>query len=275
MNPNNTNPGAEVTGNDDLDLQREIEAILAQSNGNNAGTQPTQPVSTEIETEIGGQKIKFANSAELGSKIGQILQQYQALNAENSTLKAQIQPKKDEKATPAGFSNDTWAELIQKGDVLGALDYANNHLYFNGQQPQASKALAAMVQQSQQTAIDLAVLRFKDAHPELPRTPETAAVLDQIRSQYNFPFTADGLESAYAMAKHRGLITPTTPQQEQRHQPQSTNPSLTKHFQSPVLGRQSGADPTQLYASQLEQAANMSTEQLYALAQRLAAQGIN
>ncbi len=262
---NHAETGLELTGDPEVDIQKEIAAILATN---------TQPEAQPLEIDFGGQKLAFKDQKELSEKLGQLVTNYQNVAQERANLAAQIQamqaaqtqkpaaePKKD---TNEEF-NQRFAELIQKGDTLAALDYANNILYFDGKVPNASKTMAAIIQQSNQVSQDLAVLRFKDAHPELPRTAEVGTILEQTRQQFGYPFSPEGLESSLAMAKHLGRIEP----QQTKTQTQTQTPK----FETPTLSRKPGStEPNPLVTHQLEE---MSIDQLERLASRMRAQGIN
>jgi len=241
-NFNTQNVGNEVTGVDAVDLGREIDALLQE-----ASAQPGEaaPRDESIELEVAGTKLKYANSKELSDKITQILSNYQAQGQELQNLRTQVQKPAD-KPADANDNNVAFTkglqEYIEQGDILGAINHANNYLIFNGQVPDASKALAAIVQQAAATNADLTVLQFKDRHPELANAQEAGVVLEDIRKRYNFPFTNDGLEASYAMAKHLGVLQ--LPQNTANtHQPSQNYPNQPSHFASPSLSRTSGSIP--------------------------------
>lgn len=254
MNDNEQQVGLAVTGNDDIDFQNEIAALL------NANEQPAQPVQQEVEIPIQGQKLKFKNLEEVGQKVADIAKNYQTLLAENAALKAQTQmrpaePVSDPGKKPKGVNNEEFTKLVQQGDdgVAKAMNYWLNHAFFDGTQPDAAKAMQAILQQAVATTSDLTVLRFKEAHPELPRTPEAGQILEQVRTQYNLPFNNQGLEAAYAIARQHNLLQIEQPKQEQQTQQQT--------FATPPMSRQSASTTFQPTSSQEEKLWEIPMEQ--------------
>lgn len=253
MNENEQQVGLAVTGNDDIDFQNEIAALL------NTNEQPAQPVQQEVEIPIQGQKLKFKNLEEVGQKVADIAKNYKTLLAENAALKAQTQMRPAEPVSEPGkkpkVNNEEFTTLVQQGPdgVAKAMAYWLNQEFFDGTQPDAAKAMKSILQQAVSNATDLTVLRFKEAHPELPRTPEAGQVLEQVRTQYNLPFNNQGLEAAYAIARQHNLLQIEQPKQEQQTQQQT--------FATPPMSRQSASTTFQPNSSQEEKLWEIPMEQ--------------
>lgn len=261
------NTGLAVTGDDAVDFQAEIDAILAS---NLESTQQAQ--SNGIEVPIEGQSLKFKDTAEIGAKLQELAKNYQTILSENAALKAQTaavnqtQPATKPKDT-AKFSNEEFSKYIQEGDtgVAKALNYAMNHMFFDGNVTDAAKTISTLLQQSAATAADLTVLRFKDAHPDLPRNAETGQVLEQVRQRYGLPFTTDGLEASYAIARQHNLIQVPNQTQTSQTTGQSANPQQTainQHFATPPMSRQSASTVMQPTPAQEQQLWDMPMDKL-------------
>lgn len=264
--------GMQVTGDDAADLQAEIDALLA--NADTTGQQQQQQTQTQqpqqvqgIEIPVAGSTLKFKDSNELGQKLQEIVRNYQLTAAELATLKNQQAQTQTQAAKADGKSsiNEEFTKLVQSGEdgVAKALNYAMSHMFFDGKVPDAAKTISALLQQAAANNTDLTVLRFKEAHPELPRTPEAAQAIDAVRQQFNLPFNNDGLEAAYAIAVQRKLVN-IEPQQSQTQQ-QTQQPSLQQHFATPVMSRQSSATIMQPTPAQEEQLWNMPLDKLTTL----------
>lgn len=271
-----------VTGDDTVDFAKEIEALL----GDAAGTQQTQTQSQPIEVDVAGHKLKFDDNKQLSQRLTEIVNNFQLSQRELQELRARVsqqpvaQPDANAKVNPKEFSNEQFSTLLQSGDngVAAALNYAMNHMFFNGSVPDAAKTISALLQQSAATAQDLTVLRFKDAHPELPRTAETGQTLETIRNKYNLPFTPEGLEASYALAKHLGAIQPVTQTESVTPQQPTPQQAMINNFASPVLSRQSGAPPqtnTQLTQAQIDRAWEIPLDQLEKLVYKYRGTGVN
>lgn len=263
LNNNQTN---EVTGLDEVDLAKEIETLL----GDAAGQVSTAGAPQPIEVDVAGHKLKFDDNKQLSQRLTEIVTNYNATQQELQALRSrqtQAPPAASTQPPQQGFSNDQFSQLLQSGEkgVAEALNYAMSHMFFDGKVPDAAKTIAALLQQSAATAQDLTVLRFKDAHPELPRTAETGTILESIRNKYNLPFTPEGLEASYALAKHHGALQPQfVPESNQPATPQYTpQQAMNNAFTSPVMSRQSSGQPQiNLTDAQLDRAWEMPLDQL-------------
>lgn len=269
MNENEQQVGLAVTGNDDIDFQNEIAALL------NANEQPAQPVQQEVEIPIQGTKLKFKNLEEVGTKVADIVKNYQSILAENAALKAQSQVRPTEQndtGKKTKVSNEEFTNLVQQGPdgVAKAMKYWLNAEFFDGTQPDAAQAMKTILQQAVANATDLTVLRFKDAHPEFPRSAEAGQAVEQVRQRYNLPFTSDGLEAAYAIARQHNLIQVEQPKQEQTQQTQTQ-----QHFASPPMSRQSASTAVQPNTSQEEKLWDLPMDQFEKLFRKRYGTGVN
>lgn len=261
---NELNQGLQVTGNDAIDLQAEIDALLnPDGQQTQAQTQQTQG----IEVPVAGQKVVFKNPEELGGKLQEILRSYQAAQAENASLRAQVtqvSSQTNEKPAKKGSLNEQFTELVQSGEdgIAKAFDFALSHMFFDGKVPNAAKQIANVLQKAAQNDNDLTVLRFKEAHPELPRTQEAATIIDNVRQRYNLPFSVDGLDAAYALAVHNKLLTVEPVANTQSQAPAQQTQQSNSQFVSPPMSRQSGSTVYQPTPEQEEQLWNMPMEKL-------------
>lgn len=89
------------------------------------------------------------------------------------------------------------------------------------------KALGAKVIEQEQR---LAVMDFKNSHPEYDPTPENREAMSKIIQEFGLPVNEKGLELAYSVAVSRGFIKPS--QEETQTQPQEEQPQNTAWSQT-------------------------------------------
>jgi len=282
-------------------IRQSIQEVLTE-NGNPGQTgqpAPAPAAPQPITVNIQGQPVTFRDQADLEAQLNATAA---ALRAQNEAPAPAPAPaptgsrvSNDEDG--GGFDNAEYIRLMNE-DPRKATNYALSHVLFDGKiDDPASVIRESLVQQAAVTR-QLAAYQFKDAHREVPlEDPRVGNTLIQVREQLGLPFTAQGLDAAYAYAIQKNLLpdframaaqnqgqgqgqpqsqpapqqVPNVlqfPQQNQWQQPQApTNPYLAP----PPAGGRSASFTAPISLDDVE---NLSTDQLASLLRKLDAAGV-
>jgi hypothetical protein len=224
---------------DQIDMTpEEIETLQAMIKQVTGGTPPVEtpvapPAPTPIKMNIAGQDMEFSSLADAEAKMNEVVKLAAAHIQQNSQVqKPQATVTGDE---APGFAYDKYVDLMQNGKVQEGISYVLQH------DPNYKETIKLAQEANQK----LAAYEFRDRHKELIGLPpnQGAAVgqaIAQVRTQFNLPATADGLEAAYLLAQQRGLIpnfaqAPPQNQAQPQNQPnQQHNPWAQPQQQAPV-----------------------------------------
>ncbi len=185
---------------------------------------------------------------------------------------APVKKKKDDDDDKPAWEFNTYVEKMGK-DPREAQDYLDEHRFgFNPvkKMRKLEKQLAEAQIEIENSRRERVANGFRDAHPEFPGSPESAAVIDHVMQNMGYEFNPAGLEAAYAIAQTKGWIKPLNQQQEDMPAP----PGHQQGPAQPTFGRQTNVPPrVGRSASNVEpdifaQAENMNADQLEALLQR-------
>lgn len=175
---------------------------------------PEPPAPEPIKMTIGGQEFSFKDTKEVEEK-------FNAFVAQASQLAAQPPAPAKPQASVTGddapsFDFNTYTELMTQGKITDGFRHAMMAVPEFRQTMEATRHMSAQ----------LAAYQFKERHPELSSAPpQVGSVIEQVRQSLNLPFSADGLDAAYALATHRGMIPQTQTQTQQTQtQTQTQNP---------------------------------------------------
>jgi hypothetical protein len=217
---------------DDL-VREQYEKLKAQAGGEDPAPTPTP---SQIKMNIAGQERSF-NSTEEASEFmnATLAAQQQAIAAAQAQVHQGTKVTADDQmkapTRPKADINEFANRL--RDDPAAAFDYVDEMRY-GGNPVKIMQELYAKQQAQEQV---LAAYQFRDDHPEFPRTPENAQALMQIVQAHNLPFTYDGLELAYSVARQRGLV-----KTEESGEESSPEPSRVprRNIAPPRVGRGTG-----------------------------------
>ena len=231
-------PGQQVAGDDDAFQQfvrDEIQKAVATKPGDQQ-TQQQQTQATPVKLKLDGKEFTFNSEAERDSALQNFVEQQRQAQAQMQAQLQQLQTKPgkqvsgdDDKDNEPKFDFQTYVDKMAK-DPLEAADYMDR-ARFGFNPVKQLKKLRKMEEKFEQQERLIAALQFKEAHPDYPANPQTAYVLEQIRSSMNLAFDADGLDAAYAIGVQRGLIQPV------RQDTQETSPYADTVNNAPTFGQ--------------------------------------
>lgn len=235
-------PVPNTSGNEKEDIRTLVEAALKEHLRTNPGQQDPAVVAPPVENQplkvtINGTEKEFKSAAELQEAIQQTVDWYNAqLQAVTPPAPQNPNPEKPEAGN--GFSKEKFSQLVEGGDILDAIRYANRYALFDGKVDDPGKILQATVAQNAQIQTELAAYKFRDSNPEMrsfmDQNPQATGQLLQIMQSLNLPPTFQGFQAAYSQGVMAGYFPP--PQQVvQRFQPQSQSPQDPR--QQSLFGR--------------------------------------
>lgn len=289
-------------------IRQNVEEVLAESNRSKAEptATPVAPAAGPITVNIQGQPVTFRDQADLEAQLNATAA---AIRQQAATPPPAPEPTGGRVTDDSGstFSNDEYVRLMNE-DPRKAQNYVLSHTLFDGKVDNAAELLRETMIQTAQANRQLAAFQFKQTHGEIPvENPQVGGVIEQARTQLGLPFTAQGLEAAYAYAVQKGALpdfrtiaaaqqnqyaAQGQPPQQQPQQPAAPNynnfggqnlyPSLpgqpapvapqNPYLQAPPTSGRSQQMTTPVTLDDLD---NMSTDQLATLLNRLQGAGIS
>jgi hypothetical protein len=162
----------------------------------------------EVKLNIGGQERTFASAEDVQKYVNDTIAATQAAAQQAVTTAMQNLPgqrvtanQQDQLPQVPKIDLEAYAKALQENPLLAhqLVDQAR----FGGD---PTMIMREMWQRQQAQEQVLAAYQFRDVHPEFQRNPENAEALTNIMQQFKLPFTVDGLEMAYSVAKEKGLV---------------------------------------------------------------------
>ncbi len=271
MNPTNL-PG-QVVNAQDIDVNALIDEITTPP-----GQDPAKPapVGGTVKLNLGGQVREFPDAGKAQEALqlyaNEVAKRQAELEAAARDAGAvgggQLTTGQDDPTAPdlaPRVDMEKFAALVKAGRLDQAFDYTDRVRYGGVSPKEVLHALAAKVQQQDQT---LQALMFTSQHAELGNQDDAAKV-GAVMRQMGIPRTTQGFELALAYAKQHGLIA------DGRREPggEAAGPPPTGNSPAPPPspGRRqaSGGDGAPNW---LDRAEDMNPEQLRDLINRLESQ---
>lgn len=263
-------------------IRENVQAVM-QETANPTANATTVAAPAPIKMNIQCREVTFRDQADLEAQLNATAA---TIAAERAAMQAVAVPAhqgsrvtNDEGTGPA-FSNDEFIKRMNE-DPKTAINYALSHMMFDGQVEDAASLLRETIISQATQAKQLSAYQFKDAYREVPlEDPRVNGAIEATRKELGLPFSNQGLEAAYIYAVNKGrlpdfraLSQQTDIQQRQQAQhPQYSAPAAgNPYLQGPPQTGRSGSGAAPVLVGDIE---DMSTEQLGALLNRLAAQGI-
>jgi hypothetical protein len=241
--------------------QQIIDAAAAQ-----AGTQAAQPEAT-VTLKIGGQDRAFKTVEELQAALSE----YEAIQArQREELLAQAAQRPGQQVTAQQMNEAPKVDLnefiakMQKNPAE-AMALVEKARYGVDNLP---AALNAMALKQQQLEAQMAVREFNMQHPEFLGTDQNRQAIMAVMQGMNLRLDSDGLENAFAVAKHRNMLELAQPEEGGAYR--DTSPYAPPLAPPRVSGRTQSPGP-----DIMEIAESLPVEQLEAIIRKAEAQGVN
>jgi hypothetical protein len=193
---------------------------------------------TELKLNIGGQERTFASPEDVQKYVNDSIEATKAAAQQAiaaAHLPGQRVTAEDQDKTPKvpKIDLEAYAKALQENPLLAhqMVDQAR----FGGD---PTVIMREMWQRQQAQEQVLAAYQFRDVHPEFQRNPENAEALTNIMQQFKLPFTVDGLEMAYSVAKEKGLVKVG----ETTHETYVQEPE--RRIAPPSIGRRTSEPPS-------------------------------
>ena len=158
---------------------------------------PHTPSAQPFKMAIAGNEYTFNTPEEASAAMNNILEQQQKLretqNPQGRKVTSDDQPE---------FNIDTYVNKMKENPVE-AQEYVMSFSPTVKQMSQKQQEYEAVIAQMQRES---AVYQFKDTHPDYVASEQNAQAINGILSQYQIPWTAQGLDAAYTIALQRGLF---------------------------------------------------------------------
>ena len=246
--PTNGLPGQQITGNEGQDIdaliKAEVERLWAdkttQLNTQQANI-PQNQGQGPIKLNVFGQEFSFNDPVSASAAVEQALNQVRERVTEQTL--ASVQPQLQQRQAPTEpetnkFSREKFADIVAE-DPLKGIDYALNHLLFEGKSNNAADSLKTQLNAGAQQRQVLAAYQFRERYPDFVPDTQSVAALDQIRQGLGLSAdNPDSWEAAYALGRTRGVFR--APQQPLQQQVVGQNPYIQQQAYPPTFGRQSG-----------------------------------
>ncbi len=236
MSPNNPPP---VTESDPLlaEIASQVAAINA--------SKPPDPLAAapSAKRTIGGQTYNFADDAAADRAVEEVLRQ-QMVERQNLEQRISVYEQNQNRPSPnqpnqaaappppdrelSGDQFKTYVDLMGK-NPLKAAEYLDEIRYapYGIKNPlDAVRALASTVAVQNQA---LNLYQFRENNPDFPVSPQAGQAMDKIMKEFGYPPTSAGLESAYAMALKRGMITHPVKEEAPVQQAPQSEDELYRH----------------------------------------------
>ena len=258
-------------------IRENVQAVLSETASSEASTaNHVAPAAAPITVNIQGKQVTFQNQADLEAQLNATAV---SLSAERAALQSAPQPAaqggrvRDDNETPS-FSNDEFIKRMNE-DPKTAINYALNHMMFDGQVDDAAALIRdTMINQAAQ-AKQISTYQFKDAYREVPlEDPRVNTVLEATRKELGLPFSDKGLEAAYIYSVGKGRLRAIAAQNQQQQHPQQSPQKYQQppnsYLQGPPQTGRSGNSAAPVLVGDIEE---MSVDQLGSLLNRLYSQG--
>lgn len=228
--PENVNQGVTNTQTTEPNLDDIIKDITG-----NTGAPVQEPPKTEepkpITVNLNGQQYQFKDEAELSTSLSQLVQNLQQPQQPTQYVSG----KEDDLPKQPQWTEKDMQEYVRLmgTNPIEAQNYVDRKR-FGADDPVGMLRQTVVENQKLQRA--LAAIQFRDAHANLPLSPQFAQVLESRRQQLGVPFTYEGLEASYWSLVGTGVLPP--PQFPQQQQGQQQQPQPRQGFGGYQFGNQ-------------------------------------
>lgn len=230
-----------------------------------AETPATPPAQTGFKMNIAGNEYSFTTPEEASAAMNNLLLQQQQLREQQNNQGRKV--TSDE--TPA-FDMKTYVDKMAS-NPMDAAEYLDEARFGVKNPSQVFKSMMQKQQeQEQQNAMlarELASYQFIQTHPDYIVSTENANAIDQMVKQHQLPWTPQGLEAAYLIAKQKGLMKAEEAPAPQApvYTPQTQAPYNPYTAAPPVASRTPTAESVPGWASDVD---GLSLEQIETIMKR-------